>query len=59
MSLINTNLSVNPFKPQGKAKSNEAELSLFYTNDMHGDVNRLSKFATAHDMFLKENKNNK
>ena len=56
MSLINTNLSLNPFKPQGKAKSNETELSLFYTNDMHGDVNRLSKFKTAHDMFKKENK---
>ena len=56
MSLINTNLYVNPFKPQGKTKSNETELGLFYTNDMHGDVNRLSKFKTAHDMFKKENK---
>ena len=50
-------LSVNPFKPQGNIKSGETELSLFYTNDMHGDVNRLSKFKTAHDMFSKENKN--
>lgn len=56
MSLINTNLSFNPFKPQGKTKADETELSLFYTNDMHGDVNRLSKFKTAHDMFVKENK---
>ena len=58
MSLINTNLSLNnPFKPQGKAKVGETELGLFYTNDMHGDVNRLSKFKTAHDVFLKENAN--
>ena len=57
MSLINTNLSVNPFKPQGKTKANEAELGLFYTNDMHGDVNRLSKFKTAHDKFVKANEN--
>ncbi len=57
MSFINTNLSVNPFKPQGKTSPKEAELGLFYTNDMHGDVYRLSKFKTAHDKFLKENAN--
>lgn len=55
MFLVNSNLSLNPFKPQGKTKTNETELGLFYTNDMHGDVNRLSKFKTAHDKFLKEN----
>ncbi len=57
MFLVNSKLSLNPFKPQGKTKANETELGLFYTNDMHGDVNRLSKFKTAHDKFLKENKN--
>lgn len=58
MNLINNNLSLNPFKPKFKTKANssETELGLFYTNDMHGDVNRLSKFKTAHDKFLKANK---
>lgn len=56
MSLI-SNISLNPFKPQGKTKANETELGLFYTNDMHGDINRLGKFKTAHDKFLKENAN--
>ena len=57
MFSVNSKLSLNPFKPQGKTKANETELGLFYTNDMHGDVNRLSKFKTAHDKFLKENAN--
>ena len=57
MTSINKNLSLNPFKPMGNAKSNETELGLFYTNDMHGDVNRLAKFKTAHDKFLSANKN--
>lgn len=58
-NISNNNLSYNPFKPKFKAKANsgETELGLFYTNDMHGDVNRLSKFKTAHDTFLKANKN--
>jgi len=56
VSLI-SNLSLNPFKPQGKTKANEVELGLFYTNDMHGDINRLGKFKTAHDKFSKENVN--
>ncbi|MBR1943405.1 bifunctional metallophosphatase/5'-nucleotidase [bacterium] len=56
VSLI-SNISLNPFKPQGKTKANETELGLFYTNDMHGDINRLGKFKTAHDKFLKENAN--
>lgn len=57
MFLVNSKLSLNPFKPQGKTQPKETELGLFYTNDMHGDVNRLSKFKTAHDKFLKENTN--
>lgn len=57
MFLVNSKLSINPFKPQGKTQPKETELGLFYTNDMHGDVNRLSKFKTAHDKFLKENTN--
>lgn len=57
MTSINTNLSHNPFKPCGKAKAGETELGLFYTNDMHGDVNKLGKFKTAHDLFLKSNEN--
>lgn len=60
MSFISNNLaSINPFKPKFKAKANsgETELGLFYANDMHGDVNRLSKFKTAHDKFLKANEN--
>ncbi len=57
MFSVNSKLSLNPFKPQGKTQPKETELGLFYTNDMHGDVNRLSKFKTAHDKFLKENTN--
>lgn len=55
MTSIN-NIFSNPFKPKYKANSKETELGLFYTNDMHGDVNRLSKFKTAHDKFLSANK---
>lgn len=63
MSSVNINSNINtktsnPFKPLAKADKNETELGIFYTNDMHGDVNRLSKFKTAHDTFLKENKKN-
>lgn len=49
--------SVNFFKPQGVKNNKETELSVFYTNDMHGDVNRLAKLKTAHDEFTKSNKN--
>ena len=58
LTSINSNISINnPFKPQGKKDVKETELGLFYTNDMHGDVNRLAKFKTAHDTFKKANKN--
>ena len=53
---INSSVAKNPFAPQGKKKIKETELGLFYTNDMHGDVNRLAKFKTAHDEFKKANK---
>ncbi len=56
MTSINPNTNLNVFKPQGTNKRKEVELGLFYTNDMHGDVNRLAKFKTAHDTFKLENK---
>lgn len=56
MTSINLNTNLNVFKPQGTDKRKEVELGLFYTNDMYGDVNRLSKFKTAHDTFKLENK---
>lgn len=48
----------NFFKPQNianKAKG-EAELSVFYMNDVHGDINRAAKMRTAKDCFEKQNK---
>ena len=49
----------NFFKPQvANAKAGEAQLSVFYTNDMHGDINRLAKLKTAKDTFEKSNGNN-
>ncbi len=56
MTSINPNTPLNVFKPQGVKNPKEAELGIFYTNDMHGDVNRLAKFKTAHDTFKLENK---
>ena len=56
MTSINPNTPLNVFKPQGVKNPKEAELGIFYTNDMHGDVNRLAKFKTAHDSFKLENK---
>ncbi len=39
----------NFFKPQNTAdkSKNETELSVFYINDTHGDVNRATKVKTA------------
>ena len=48
----------NFFTPQKTIKKGEAQLSVFYTNDMHGDINRLSKLKTAKDTFEKQNKDN-
>lgn len=49
----------NFFKPQiANKKAGETQLSVFYTNDMHGDINRLSKLKTAKDSFENFNKNN-
>ena len=45
----------NFFTPQKALKKGEAQLSVFYTNDMHGDINRLSKLKTAKDTFEKQN----
>lgn len=56
MKSINPNAPLNVFKPQGVKNPKEAELGIFYTNDMHGDVNHLAKFKTAHDTFKLENK---
>ena len=42
----------NSFKP--KYTSN-ASLSVFYNNDMHGDLKRLCKLKTAKDCFEKQN----
>ena len=53
---VNSKLNINPFKPQGKKDKNDVEVGIFYTNDMHGNVERLSKFKTSHDIFKKENK---
>ena len=43
----------NFFKPQNTANKakNEAELSVFYMNDVHGDINRAAKMKTAKDYF--------
>ncbi|MBR1943403.1 metallophosphoesterase [bacterium] len=48
----------NFFTPQKAVKKGEAQLSIFYTNDMHGDINRLSKLKTAKDTFERQNKDN-
>ncbi len=48
----------NFFTPQKTVKKGEAQLSVFYTNDMHGDINRLAKLKTAKDTFEKQNKDN-
>lgn len=48
----------NFFKPQNKANKlkGETELSVFYMNDVHGDINRAAKMKTAKDCFEKQNK---
>ena len=43
MKSINPNAPLNVFKPQGVKNPKEAELGIFYTNDMHGDVNHLAR----------------
>ena len=48
----------NFFVPQKTTNKKEAQLSVFYTNDMHGDINRLAKLKNAKDTFEKSNKNN-
>ena len=48
----------NFFTPQKAVNKGEAQLSVFYTNDMHGDINRLAKLKSAKDSFEKSNKNN-
>ena len=49
----------NFFKPQiANTKAGETQLSVFYTNDMHGDINRLAKLKSAKDSFEKSNNNN-
>ncbi|MGN0018955.1 MAG: bifunctional metallophosphatase/5'-nucleotidase [Candidatus Gastranaerophilaceae bacterium] len=55
MLKITPKLNTKPFQPQGKNSKSDVEVGIFYTNDMHGDVDRLSKFKTAHDEFVKEN----
>ena len=42
----------NSFKPQN---TSNASLSVFYNNDMHGDLKRLGKLKTAKDCFEKQN----
>ena len=46
------------FTPQNKANKlkGETELSVFYMNDVHGDINRAAKMKTAKDCFEKQNK---
>ena len=48
----------NFFKPQNKANKlkGETELSVFYMNDAHGDINRAANMKTAKDCFEKQNK---
>ena len=48
----------NFFKPQNKANKlkGETELSVFYMNDVHGDINRAANMKTAKDCFEKQNK---
>ena len=48
----------NFFTPQNKANKlkGETELSVFYMNDVHGDINRAAKMKTAKDCFEKQNK---
>ena len=48
----------NFFTPQKAVNKGEAQLSVFYTNDMHGDINRLAKLKNAKDTFEKSNKHN-
>jgi len=49
--LSNINVD-NAFKPKN---TSNASLSVFYNNDMHGDLKRLSKLKTAKDKFDKQN----
>ena len=49
----------NFFRPQvANTKAGETQLSVFYTNDMHGDINRLAKLKTAKDTFNRSNDGN-
>lgn len=50
---INNSFFKSQFKPN--VKKRETQLNVFYTNDMHGDLNNLGKLKTAHDEFKKEN----
>lgn len=49
------NSNINAFKPTNVGKSS---LSVFYTNDMHGDIKKIAKLKTAKDTFQKENATN-
>jgi len=52
-------VSINNFFTHQKAvNKGDVQLSVFYTNDMHGDINRLAKLKSAKDSFEKSNKDN-
>ncbi|MBR2526104.1 metallophosphoesterase [bacterium] len=48
----------NFFAHQKAINKNDVQLSVFYTNDMHGDINRLAKLKNAKDTFEKSNDDN-
>ncbi len=49
--------SFNLFKPAKTVKKNQTELSVFYSNDIHGNIDRFAKLKKAHDIFEKSNEN--
>ncbi len=48
----------NFFTHQKPVNKGDVQLSVFYTNDMHGDINRLAKLKSAKDSFERQNKDN-
>ena len=55
MLKIDKNFKINPFTPQVNKNKTDVGLGIFYTNDMHGDIERISNFKTAHDEFKRTN----
>lgn len=49
--------SLKIFQPRKNILPDEKQLSIFYTNDIHGEIGNLARLKTAKDIFEKQNSN--